>query len=87
MTKPKLPKKWKRRVLGVSTAGDELSLAHWTHNGKSSSVVLYVGKIGHAIHVSISSETTGPGIRPTQKMIRAVELAAIHAGLVEDRDR
>lgn len=86
MKKPKLPKRWKRRILGVSTASDELSLAAWEHSGKSSSVVLYVGKIGRAIHVSISSETTGPEIRPTRKIIRAVELAAIHAGLVEDRE-
>ncbi len=86
MTKPKLPKRWPRRIHGIATANDDLSLAFWQHSGKSSSVVLYVGKIGHAIHVSISSETTGPEIRPTRKIVRAVELAAIHAGLVEDRD-
>lgn len=86
MKKPKLPKKWRRRVLGISTASDELSLAHWTHDGKSRSVVLYVGNVGHEIQVSIYSGVLGPEVRPTQKVIRAVELAAIHAGLVEDRD-
>ncbi len=86
MKKPKLPKRWERRFYGISTASDELSLAAWEYGGKSSSVVLYAGKIERAIHVSISSGATGPEIRPTRKIIRAIELAAIHAGLVEDRD-
>jgi hypothetical protein len=87
MTKPKLPKRWARRIHGVSTASDDLSLAFWEHGGKATAVVLYTGRVGHEIQVSIYSGAEGPGVLPTRKSIRAVELAAIHAGLVEDRDR
>ena len=86
MTKPKLPKRWPRRIHGLSTADNDLSLGFWQHGGKADTVVLYVGKIGHEIQVSILSAFCGPGVKPTRKIVRAVELAAIHAGLVEDRD-
>lgn len=86
MKKPKLPKRWKRRIHGVATASDDLSLAFWEHTGGLTTVVLYVGPVGHEIQVSIYSFADGPGVKPTQKIVRAVELAAIHAGLVEDRD-
>ncbi|MDD3983702.1 MAG: hypothetical protein PHU54_07160 [Candidatus Omnitrophica bacterium] len=86
MKKPKLPKRWKRRIHGVSFASDDLSLSFWEHGGKATTVVLYIGRVGHEIQVSIYSGAEGPGVRPTRKIIRAVELAAIHAGLVEDRE-
>lgn len=86
MKKPKLPNRWPRRILGISTVNDDLSLAFWDHGGRATSVVLYIGPTGHELQVSIYSGAEGPGVRPTAKIVRAVEIAAIHAGLVEDRD-
>jgi hypothetical protein len=88
MKKPKLPKRWKKDTAQLWTGGPLLRLGVFDYGSSGESVCLFVGEPPRNLQVAIRSAfKTAPRLRPRNRMIRAVELAAIHAGLVEDRDR
>ncbi|MBN1774511.1 MAG: hypothetical protein JXB32_24840 [Deltaproteobacteria bacterium] len=84
---PKLPKKWKKAGREIWTGGPLLKLGVFDYGSIGESVCMFVGDPSRDLQVAIRSAfKTAPRLRPRNRMIRAVELAAIHAGLVEDRD-
>lgn len=88
MKKPKLPKRWKPDHACLRTGGEHLKLGVFDYGNNGESICLFVGDPPGDVHVSIStSYATAPRFHNKRStMIRAVEIAAIHAGLVEDRD-
>lgn len=86
--KPKLPKKWKRQY---GTQRAELSapivLCVLTGAYGGECIELRIGTAPSVIAVGIETfGKDGTRLHNIRRLVRAVELAAIHAGLVEDRD-
>ena len=85
MKKPQLPKKWKGLKWGtVAYAGKDRSYP------RVSAFVHYNGERAVGLHDANRLPcvvVTNYGRVSLSRLVRAVELAAIHAGLVEDRDQ
>ena len=86
MTKPKLPKRWKRDGSCVYTGGEHLKLGRFNYGNNGESICLFIGDPPGDVHVAISTGYAMPLRLNNRRIVRAVELAAIHAGLVEDRE-
>jgi hypothetical protein len=79
MKKPKLPKKWKGLKWNDQPLCGGIRL-YTRRDGTIRAAVLMLDG-GELSQVQCDKKI------PLSRLVRAVELAAIHAGLVEDRDR
>ena len=92
MKKPKLPKKWNGLKWGTCTKGDypgAYPKICAERNCEGASADRFHRSVSLHLHgdmfpcVTLNDWTNRI---PLSRLVRAVELAAIHAGLVEDRD-
>ncbi len=88
MKKPKLPKRWIGLKWGTITKGDHPKIGAWRQCDGIGRTSDYNSVALHLRHdefpcVIVNDSTNRVAL---SRLVRAVELAAIHAGLVEDRD-
>ena len=88
MTKPKLPKRWIGLCWGTTTKGEFPKIGAWRNCEGARADLAYSSVSLHQHRdmfpcVVVNDPTNRI---PLRRLVRAVELAAIHAGLVEDRE-